>query len=141
MRNRLGRRPAHPCSEQGVAGRGRFFKADGSGRRTDSFGPPKGRIRTQDGQKIFKADGNERRTDSFGPPQGRIRTSDTKKNLKADGALSSASRTNSDVGRGKFLKGGRRTKADQVRPTSPDLNPDESKPIQNIKIRFCKKTD
>ena len=46
---------------------------------------------------FFKADGNGRRTDPFGPPQGRIRTSDAKKILKADGALSSASRTDSDV--------------------------------------------
>ena len=54
----------------------------GSGRRTDSFGPPKGQIRTQDGQKNFKADGNGRRTDPFGPPQGRIRTAHAKNSLK-----------------------------------------------------------
>ena len=57
----------------------KIFEADESGRRTDSFGPPKGRIRTQDGQNFFKADGSGRRTDPFGPPQGRIRTSNAKK--------------------------------------------------------------
>ena len=68
--------------------------------------------------KIFYADERGRRTDSFGLPKGRIRTQDAKKNLKADG------------GRGKFLKsgrrrtpdeGGRRTKADEVRPATPVL--------------------
>ena len=93
----------------------KIFEADESGRRTDSFGKPKGLIRTQDGKKKFKADGNGRRTDPFGPLQGRIRTSDAKKIFEsgrkrtADGALSSASRTNSDVGREKFLKSGRTT--------------------------------
>ena len=51
-----------------------------------------------------------------------MRTADTQKSLKVDGRASSASRTDPDSRRAKFLKktdgGGRRTKVDEVRPAT-----------------------